>query len=61
MKTKYLKVLNPQGESEGVIVFNERVSFAHRIEISELLRQNGYKLIDITKEEYNKTEKKFDI
>ena len=61
MKTKYLKVLNPQGESEGVIVFNERVSFAHRIEISELLRQNGYKLIDITEEEYNKTEKKFDI
>jgi len=61
MTTKYLKVMNNNDGVEGAIVFDDTVSFAHRIEICELIRQSEYTLVDIDQEEYNKIEKKFEL
>jgi len=61
MKTRYLKVMNNSDCVEGAVVFDESISFAHRIEITELIRQSEYTLVDIEEEEYNKREKKFEL
>ena len=61
MKTRYLKVMNNSDGVEGAVVFDNSVSFAHRIEITELIRQSDYTLVDIDQEEYNKIEKKFEL
>jgi hypothetical protein len=61
MKTKYLKVMNNSDGVEGAVVFDESISFAHRIEITELIRQSEYTLVEIEQEEYNKIEKKFEL
>ena len=61
MKTRYLKVMNNSDGVEGAVVFDDSVSFAHRIEITELIRQSEYTLVDIEEEEYNKIEKKFEL
>ena len=61
MKTKYLKVMNNSDGIEGAVVFDDTVSFAHRIEITELIRQSDYTLVEIEEEEYNKIEKKFEL
>lgn len=61
MKTKYLKVMNNSDGVEGAVVFDDTVSFAHRIEITELIRQSEYTLLEIEQEEYNKIEKKFEL
>lgn len=61
MKTKYLKVMNNNDGVEGAVVFDDSVSFAQRIEITELIRQSDYTLVEVTEEEYNKIEKKFEL
>ena len=61
MTTKYLKVMNNNDGVEGAVVFDDTVSFAHRIEITELIRQSDYTLVEVTEEEYNKIEKKFEL
>ena len=61
MKTRYLKVMNNSDSVEGAVVFDESVSFAQRIEITELIRQSDYTLVEIEEEEYNKIEKKFEL
>ena len=61
MKTRYLKVMNSSDGVEGAVVFDDSVSFAQRIEITELIRQSDYTLVDIEEEEYNKIEKKFEL
>ena len=61
MKTRYLKVMNNSDGIEGAVVFDDSVSFAHRIEITELIRQSDYTLVEIEQEEYNKIEKKFEL
>ena len=61
MKTKYLKVMNNSDGVEGAVVFDESISFAQRIEITELIRQSEYTLVEIEEEEYNKIEKKFEL
>lgn len=61
MKLKYLKVMNNSDGVEGAVVFDDSVSFAQRIEITELIRQSDYTLVEVTEEEYNKIEKKFEL
>lgn len=61
MITRYLKVMNNSDGVEGAVLFDESVSFPKRVEISELIRQSEYTLVDITEEEYNKIEKKFEL
>ena len=61
MITRYLKVMNNSDGVEGAVLFDESVSFPKRVEICELIRQSEYTLIDITEEEYNKIEKKFEL
>ena len=61
MKTKYLKVMNNSDGVEGAVVFDDSVSFAQRIEITELIRQSDYTLVEVTEEEYNKIEKKIEL
>ena len=61
MITRYLKVMNNNDGVEGAVVFDDTVSFAQRIEITELIRQSEYRFEDITEEEYNKIEKKFEL
>jgi hypothetical protein len=61
MKLKYLKVMNNNDGVEGAVVFDESISFAHRIEICELIRQSDYTLVEITEEEYNTIDKKFEL
>jgi hypothetical protein len=61
MITKYLKVMNNSDGIEGAVVFDDSVSFAHRIEITELIRQSDYTLVEIEQDEYNKIEKKFEL
>ena len=61
MKTRYLKVMNNSDGVEGAVVFDDSVSFAQRIEITELIRQSDYTLVEVTEEEYNKIEKKFEL
>lgn len=61
MKTRYLKVMNNSDGVEGAVVFDESISFAQRIEITELVRQSEYRLEEITEEEYNKIPRKFEL
>jgi hypothetical protein len=61
MKTKYLKVMNNSDGVEGAVVFDDSVSFAQRIEITELIRQSDYTLVEVTEEEYNTIPKKFEL
>lgn len=61
MKTKYLKVMNNSDGVEGAVVFDESIPFAQRVEITELIRQSEYTLVEIEEEEYNKIEKKFEL
>lgn len=61
MITRYLKVMNNSDGVEGAVLFDDTVSFPQRVEISELIRQSEYTLVDITEEEYNKIEKKFEL
>jgi hypothetical protein len=61
MKTKYLKVMNNNDGVEGAVVFDEKVPFAMRVEITELIRQSDYHFVEINEEEYNKIERKFEI
>ena len=53
--------MNNSDGVEGAVLFDESVSFPKRVEISELIRQSEYTLVDITEEEYNKIEKKFEL
>jgi len=53
--------MNNSDGIEGAVVFDDSVSFAQRIEITELIRQSDYTLVDIEEEEYNKIEKKFEL
>ena len=61
MKTRYLKVMNNSDGVEGAVLFDDTVSFPQRVEICELIRQSEYTLVDITEEEYNTIEKKFEL
>ena len=61
MDTKHLRVLNSQGKTEGAVLFDDSVDFAKRIELTELLRQNEFKLVEITEEEYNTIPRKFEL
>jgi hypothetical protein len=61
MTTKYLKVMNNNDGVEGAVVFDESVPFAKRVEITELIRQSEYTLVDIDQEEYNSIDKKFEL
>lgn len=61
MKTQYLKVMNNNDGVEGAVVFDEKVPFAMRIEVTELIRQSDYHFVEIDEEEYNKIERKFEI
>lgn len=61
MKTKYLKVMNNNDGVEGAVVFDDTVSFAQRIEITELIRQSDYHFVEIEEEEYNTIQKKFEL
>lgn len=61
MTTRYLKVMNNNDGVEGAVVFDESVSFPKRIEITELIRQSEFRFEEITEEEYNKIEKKFEL
>ena len=61
MTTKYLKVMNNSDGVEGAVVFDDTVSFAQRIEITELIRQSEFHFIEIEEEEYNKIPKKFEL
>jgi len=61
MITRYLKVMNNSDGVEGALVFDESTPFPQRVEICELIRQSEYTLVDITEEEYNTIEKKFEL
>ena len=61
MKTQYLKVMNNNDGVEGAVVFDEKIPFAMRVEITELVRQSPYNLVEIDEEEYNKIPRKFEI
>jgi hypothetical protein len=53
--------MNNSDGIEGAVLFDDTVSFPQRIEITELIRQSDYTLVDIEEEEYNKIEKKFEL
>jgi len=61
MTTRYLKVMNNSDGVEGAVVFDDTVSFAQRIEITELIRQSDYHFVEIEEEEYNTIQKKFEL
>ena len=61
MTTKYLKVMNNNDGVEGAVVFDDTVSFAQRIEITELIRQSEFHFVEIDEEEYNNIPKKFEL
>jgi hypothetical protein len=61
MKLKYLKVVNNSDGVEGAVVFDESVSFAKRIEITELIRQSEFNFVEITEDEYNSIPRKFEL
>ena len=61
MKTQYLKVMNNNDGVEGAVVFDDKVPFAMRVEINELVRQSDYHFVEIDEDEYNKIERKFEI
>lgn len=54
-------MMNNNDGVEGAVLFDDTVSFPKRVEICELIRQSEYTLVDITEEEYNKIEKKFEL
>ena len=60
METKYYKVIGCSNNHVCATMFDERVEFAKRIELTELLKMNDYKLIEVTKEEYEKIPRKLD-
>ena len=60
METKYYKVINCSGNVTCATKFDEKVDFARRIEIRELLKMNEYKMVEITEEEYNNIPKKLE-
>ena len=60
MEDRYFKVINCSGNVTCATKFDEKIDFARRIEVRELLRMNNYKMVEITEEEYNKTPSKFD-
>ena len=61
MVSKYYKVISCSGnELDCGVIFDERVEFAKRIELTELLKMNDYKLIEVSKEEYEKIPRKLD-
>lgn len=53
--------MNPNDELAGAVKFDESVSYQRRIEISELMRMNSFKLLEVTEEQYEKVPKKFDL
>jgi hypothetical protein len=53
--------MNNSDGVEGAVVFDESISFAQRVEITELVRQSEYRLEEITEEEYNKIPRKFEL
>lgn len=59
METKYFKILS-NDQLSCATKFDEKVDFAKRIELKELLKMNGYQLIEITEEEYDKIPRKLD-
>ena len=61
MTTKYLKVMNNSDGVEGAVVFDESVPFAKRVEITELIRLSEFHFVEITEDEYNNIEKKFEL
>ena len=61
MKNQYFKVTNNNDGVEGAVVFDEKVPFAMRIEINELVRQSPYNLVEIEEDEYNSIPRKFEI
>lgn len=60
METKYYKVISCSNEQLCATKFDEKVDFAKRIELTELLKMNDYKLIEIQEEEYNSIPRKLD-
>ena len=61
MKLRYLKVMNNSDGVEGAVLFDDTVSFPKRVEITELIRQSDYTLVDIDEQEYSTIEKKFEL
>jgi hypothetical protein len=53
--------MNNSDGVEGAVVFDDTVSFAQRIEITELIRQSDYHFVEIEEEEYNTIQKKFEL
>jgi hypothetical protein len=53
--------MNNSDGVEGAVLFDDTVSFPQRVEICELIRQSEYTLVDITEEEYNTIQKKFEL
>lgn len=53
--------MNNNDGVEGAVVFDDKVPFAMRVEITELVRQSEYNLVEIDEEEYNKIPRKFEI
>ena len=60
MEDKYYKVINCSGNVTCATKFDNKVDFARRIEIRELLKMNEYKMVEITEEEYNNIPKKLE-
>lgn len=62
VKIEYYKVIDYSEKEVGAFEFNHQdVSLAQRIEILELLRANQYRVVTISKQEYDKITKKFAI
>jgi hypothetical protein len=53
--------MNNNDGVEGAVVFDESVPFAKRVEINELIRQSEFHFVEITEDEYNTIEKKFEL
>ena len=60
METKYYRIISGTTKLDCSTKFDEKVDFAKRIELKELLKMNDYKLIEVTKEEYKKIPRKLD-
>ena len=60
MEDKYYKVINCSGNVTCATKFDNKVDFARRIEIRELLKMNEYKMVEITEEEYSNIPKKLE-
>jgi hypothetical protein len=53
--------MNNNDGVEGAVLFDDTVSFAQRIEITELIRQSEFHFVEIEEEEYNNIPKKFEL